>query len=40
MYTFKYDRGHVVIYKDGQFWGTADTKAEAIRDIEEEDEDE
>lgn len=40
MYTFKYDRGHVVIYKNGLFWGTADTKAEAIRDIEEEDEDE
>lgn len=36
MYTFMYDRGHVVVLKDGKFWGSYDTKAEAYREIQEE----
>ena len=40
MYRLKWTYGHWTIYKDGRFWGTADTEGEAIRDIEEADEDE
>lgn len=35
-YTCKYDRDHVVIYRDGKFFGTADTMYEAAQDIEED----
>ena len=35
-YTFRYKHGHWVIYRNGQFWGTADTKFEAMQDVEEE----
>lgn len=35
MFTYKYEYGHWTIYKDGKFYGTADTKAEAVRDANE-----
>jgi len=39
-YRFKYERGHVVVYKNGRFWGTYDTIGEAKRDILEEESEE
>ena len=36
MYEIKYDRDHVIVLKDGKFWGSYDTKAEAYREIREE----
>lgn len=36
MYEFKYDRDHVVVYKDGKFWGCYDTVGEAYKEIFEE----
>ena len=32
-YEFRYVRGHVEIYRDGVFCGSADTIEEAVRDI-------
>ena len=34
MYTFRYIRGHVEVYKNGKFVLSADTKAEALRELE------
>lgn len=34
MYTFKYVRGHVEVYKGLVFILSADTKAEALKEIE------
>lgn len=36
MYRFKWINGHVVVFKDGLFWGSYDTIAEAHREIEKE----
>lgn len=35
-YRIKYEWGHWVVYKDGRFWGSYDTKYEAQKEIEEE----
>lgn len=35
-YECKWDRDHVVITRDGKFYGTADTMFEAAQDIEED----
>lgn len=35
-YECTWDRGHVVITRDGKFYGTADTMLEAAQDIEED----
>ena len=35
VFTVKSERGHYVVYKNGRFYCSADTKAEAMRDIEE-----
>ncbi len=34
MYTFRYIRGHVEVYRNGEFILSADTKAEALRELE------
>ena len=34
MYKFLYVRGHVEVYKNGEFILSADTKAEALRELE------
>ena len=34
MYTFRYIRGHIEVYKNGIFVLSADTKAEALRELE------
>lgn len=34
MYTFKWIRGHVEVYKYNEFILSADTKAEALRELE------
>ena len=36
MYKITYQNGHVVVLKDGKFWGSYDTKEEAYREILEE----
>lgn len=35
-YELKHEHGHVVIYKDGKFWGHAQSEQEACEDIREE----
>ena len=35
MYRFLYERGHVEVYKYDEFILSADTKAEALRELEE-----
>ena len=35
MYEIRNVRGHYEIYKDGVFWCSADTKREALKEIEE-----
>ena len=34
-FTIKSEKGHYVVYKDGKFYCSADTKAEAMNDISE-----
>lgn len=36
MFRIRYEWGHWVVYKDGQFYCSADTKAEAMKEIEED----
>ena len=35
MYTFRYIRGHIEVYKGNEFILSADTKAEALRELQE-----
>ena len=39
-YEFRHEHGHIVIYKDGRFYGTAQSMTEAMQDIREEEEEE
>lgn len=35
-FRFSYDCGHVTVYRNGKFFGTADTISEALNDIRED----